>query len=127
MFPTIESFDERLPTKTEVIGISHAGSHRAYPVADLISTGLVNDEVGGLPIVLVGDPSGAVNVFRRDVDGRVHEFAPSAGGFSDESGHVYDLRGRSPQGSDLDPYPHASRVLWLIWSNFHPETDLAAV
>ena len=129
MFPTIKTFDERLATKREVIGLEHGGAHRAYPVDDLTASGAVNDDIGGAPVVLVADGNGAVDVFHREVHGQPREFQPADGAFRDVSGTVYDLRGRAfsgPEaGTQLEPFAHSSRVLWIIWSNFHPETELA--
>lgn len=129
MFPTIESIDDRLPAKAEVVGVRVDGTARAYPVEEISERGVINDEVGGVPILLAGHRR-AVAVFGRRLGDRVLEFAPGEQGtMRDESGTVWNLRGVAVsgplEGARLETHPHYSRVLWFIWSNFFPDTEVA--
>lgn len=44
--------DDRLHPKTEVIGIAHGDVARAYPTEAVATAGVINDTVGGLPVVV---------------------------------------------------------------------------
>jgi len=44
--------DDRLHPKTRVIGVAHDGVARAYTLETLAKEGVVNDTVGGLPVVV---------------------------------------------------------------------------
>jgi hypothetical protein len=56
----------RLDPKAEVYALRVGSAPKAYPVERLEAEGVVNDAVGGEPVVLVSDPeSGAVRAYRR--------------------------------------------------------------
>src|SRR5688572_22415702 len=62
-----------LPDQEEVYGLRLAGVVKAYPVRALVAAGVVNDTLGGEPVVLHAEPgSGAVRAFRRGEE----RFAP---------------------------------------------------
>ncbi|MFQ5555148.1 MAG: DUF3179 domain-containing (seleno)protein [Acidimicrobiia bacterium] len=129
MFPTIERFDDRLPNKTEVIGVAQNDDIRAFPVESICDSGVVNDVAGTIPIAIACDDGGAVSVFARELDGETVElqWGPE-GDLRDGSGRSWDGTGRArTEGApDLEPFPHHSRVLWFVWANFHPETEVVA-
>ena len=61
-----------------VVGVEIGGEARAYPVAILVWHELVNDELGGRPIVVSYCPlCGTALVFEREVAGRVRLFGVS--------------------------------------------------
>lgn len=134
LFRTIPRFDERLHPKSEVIGLSRQGIYKAYALEALRSQLVVNDQVGALPIVVVCDPKrDIVEVFERLAEGQTLTFTPVSPAadfaFQDtESGAVWNLKGEAISGPALGqrlrPVPHASRVLWMIWYNFYPDTLL---
>jgi hypothetical protein len=136
IFPTIGRFDERLHPKSEVIGVSQQGIQKAYALEALRSRQVVNDQVGDLPLVLVCDPTrDIVEVFERAIQERQLTFAlvPSAAEFTfqdAQTGSGWNLKGEAisgpAQGQRLKSVPHASRVLWMIWYNFYPDTLLEA-
>ena len=130
-----------------VVGVTIAGESRAYPLPLLETHEVVNDELGGVPIAVSFSPlaDGAV-VFRRDVGGRVREFALS-GLLLDASHLLYDrrmpglseggaspslwspIRGRAVSGPEtdasLDLVPGVSLATWSDWLAAHPETTVA--
>ena len=136
LFPTITRYDERLHPKSEVIGISQQDFHKAYALETLLSRQVVNDQIGDLSLVVVCDPArDIVEVFERTAEGRLLTFTlvPSAAEFAfqdAETGSVWTIKGEAisgpAQGQRLKPVLHASRVLWMIWYNFYPETLLEA-
>ncbi len=130
MFPTIERFDDRLPNKTEVIGIEHTAGARAHAVSRVCQEGVINDSVGDVPITLACTAGGAVAVFERARSGGVVELSRTETGelVDRRSGERWDGSGKAldGSGSDLVPFLHHSRVLWFVWANFHPDTELVA-
>ncbi|MDJ0851354.1 MAG: DUF3179 domain-containing (seleno)protein [Myxococcota bacterium] len=63
---------------TVVIGVELAGEARAYPVHVLEWHQVVNDSVGGVPVVVTYDPlTGAPKAFRRNLGDRVLAFGVS--------------------------------------------------
>ena len=70
-----EGDGERLDAKAEVIGSANNGVARAYPAATLESEGVVEDSVGGLPVVVTTTPDGTPVAWVREVDGEVLSFS----------------------------------------------------
>ncbi len=82
---------------TPVLGVSIGGDARAYLLAVLEYHQVVNDSVGGVPIVVTYDPlTGAPLAWKRSVDGRVLRFGVS--GLLYNSGFVL--------------YDHETESLW---------------
>ncbi len=74
--PRFEPLDEvTLPDREPVIGLRIGDDVRAYPLRILIRHEIVNDVVGGVPVVVTFCPLCNTSVvFERTVDGRVLEF-----------------------------------------------------
>ena len=112
VFPTIDNPDPRLHPKEQVWGINLGGEQVAFTVDFLERNTVVNTTVGGNPIVVVYYPQySTVAGFKR--------------GSSTIAVGEIDAHGNTPAGK-LERIPVASEVLWLIWANFYPETDLKA-
>ncbi len=77
--PRFEPLDEvTLPDREPVIGLRIGDDVRAYPLRILIRHEIVNDVVGGMPVVVTFCPlCNTAMVFDRTVDGRVLEFGVS--------------------------------------------------
>jgi hypothetical protein len=68
--------DDRLQTKQYVVGVALGDEAVAYPYSRLSSQPVVNDEVGGSPVLVVFDKdTGSGVVFSREVDGQVLTFS----------------------------------------------------
>ncbi|MDZ7800148.1 MAG: DUF3179 domain-containing protein [Trueperaceae bacterium] len=136
--------DGRLEAKARVVTFELGGEPVAYPFEVLQEVRVVNDEVGGVPVVVVWQPGtrsaldarqiaqsedvGAVNVFRRTVDGRTATFAWDGDAVVDEAtGSAWDLFGRAVAGElaghTLEAVPHEN-TLWFAWAAFEPETRI---
>jgi hypothetical protein len=124
--------DDRLPAKELVIGLKIGQEARAYPLARLREGGLLQDELAGIPLLLVYDQAlGSVLVYRREVAGERLDFVETAveGQLQDtETGTVWDIRnGRGltgpMAGASLSQLA-APLVYWFAWSDLHPNTDL---
>lgn len=132
MFPTIRRFDDRLPNKEEVIGIKSGDESRAYTMDYLSREGVVTDTIDGKSVVLLSDGD-AANVLDPRHEGRKLVFDKIEGGFAAimadrETGSEWDVEGTAVSGplagAKLSPLFHYNRVLWYIWSNFHPNSEL---
>ncbi len=124
--------DNRLPDKEKVIGVRLDGRVKAYAFSALARDRVVNDEVGGVPIVLVFDSnseSGAV--YRRDPGGKLLDFQPgdSPLGMRDiETGSSWnglggEATGGSLSGTTLEDVP-ITYSFWFGWSDFYPGTEV---
>lgn len=133
-FPTIEHEDDRLPNKAEVFGLSSDEHASAYPVDHIESERIYNDSFQGDPIVFVADPDRGINaVYSRRPDSRTLTFVSSQRDdnwcmMDQETESLWDLGGTcfegKFEGQQLEEYPHTSRVLWFVWVNFYPETNV---
>lgn len=126
-FPVWPTSDA-LERDREIFALRLAGGAKAYPVDRLLEAEVVNDQVGEVPIVLIGDPeSGSVRAYERGS----HRFR------SFREGELYDqeegrwsveeegLRASDPGSGDrlLKRLPgHVS--FWFGWYAFYPHTEV---
>lgn len=113
--------DRRLDNKTMVVGIEIAGAAKAYPRDIVEAEVLINDEINGIPVVLIFDEgTGKVSAFQR----------PSAAMMTLRDGQLSNGAG----GWQLDgtPVPGTATTLqdvlsmpvfWFAWAAFHPGTQ----
>ncbi|MBS1913635.1 MAG: DUF3179 domain-containing protein [Bacteroidetes bacterium] len=120
---------EHFAIDTWVAGVDVAGQARAYEWTDLEAKGVLNDQLGRIPIAVAYDaPSRELHAWKRVVDGRTIRFA------SDSSGHglrdatggsLWNWAGRCVQGADsgrrLETLP-VRNMYWHAWKTFHPKT-----
>ncbi len=122
--------DDRLPVKERVIGIRLGGEVKAYSFTALARDRVVNDIVGGVPLVVIFDRaslSGAV--YRRDPGGTLLTFGPGPIAFSmtdQQTSSTWDgLSGKATSGPDggmqLDQVP-ITYSFWFGWADFYPNT-----
>lgn len=77
-FISIAKANVLLPEDTVGIGLSYKGEERFYPFNMLVTREIVNDEIGGVPIVVTYCPlCGTGIVFERKVADKVFEFGVS--------------------------------------------------
>ena len=139
--------DGRLPPMERVVAVERDGETAAYPFGALLAARVVNDTLGGTPLVVlhqggttsaldrVSIPAsrdvGAAGVFERAVDGRPLTFRlGSDGRFEDEeTGSAWDITGRATAGPllgrRLAPVVHGNHF-WFAWAVFKPETRVWA-
>ena len=123
-----------------VVGITIGNDTRAYPIHVLNVHEVVNDTIGGVPILIYWNwPSGHVAVFERNIGGREIQF-----GLSGLSGNgsmlLYEkldtiggeplfsaMLGQSVTGNELHFKPIAHEVTsWKSWFSRHPNTEALA-
>jgi len=124
--------DNRLPTKERVIGVRLGGEVKAYSFSALARARVVDDVLGGMPLVVVFDgvsESGAV--YRRDPAGRLLTFAPGPNALSmvdAETGSTWEgLSGDAiagpTKGAQLEQVV-ITYSFWFGWVDFYPNTEV---
>jgi thiol-disulfide isomerase/thioredoxin len=131
-----------LPPMARVATVELNDETVAYPYSDLENVHVVNDAVGGTPIVVLwqagtasaldsasiseGRDVGAVNTFSRELDGRTLTFLYDGERFTDEeTGSEWTVLGQAIDGPlagrQLEPVVHINHF-WFSWAAFRPET-----
>lgn len=130
--------DDRLFTTERVLGYFGAEGAIAYPFERLAEAGIVNDRIGGEPVVIFWQ-SGAVSLFTNTLetgsaamysavleDGTELTFVSENNVIQDEqTGSTWNVFGRAVDGELKDTrlelqlsYPH----FWFAWAAFRPDT-----
>jgi hypothetical protein len=119
-----------------VIGVAAGGEARAYPLALLTWHELVNDRLGGRPILVSYCPlCGTALVFDRRVDGQVRRFGVSGLlyrsdllMFDRETESLWSqISGRAETGPSMGVRLRLQRsrmMRWEQWKQLHPETTI---
>ena len=122
------SLDRRLPARETVAGLEVGRETVAYPFSELRIARVVNDRVGGLPIVIVHQPSSdTTTAFEARAKGKVLRFQAA----NDEASSLIDLDTRSTwnaYGLCLDGPLKGTQLkqvilvgqFWFAWSQFRP-------
>lgn len=121
--------DDRLHPKTTVVGVEHGGVARAYPLEPVQQAGVVNDEVGGLPVVVAATDSGTLVAYVREVDDETLTFEREGDGFLAAGGSRWRLLGGRAvdgphEGTRLQQANTVAQEFFFSWLNFHPETEV---
>jgi hypothetical protein len=121
--------DDRLHPKAPVVGVAAGGEARAYPLRTVERLRLVNDTVGGRPVVVAITPDRSLVAYDRRVDGAVLSFLPVGRGAARAGGSRWRLAtGRATdgphEGTTLSPATDRSSMFWFAWATFHPGTDV---
>jgi Protein of unknown function (DUF3179) len=135
--------DGRLSPKVRILGLVIGDEAAAYPFPFLAEQPVVNDEVGGKPIVVVwtdgtasglggptvagGEIVGAANAFSAVVDGRTLTFEPAEHGTMRdvETGSTWTFEGRATAGELAGTQLEllvADSPFWFAWAVFRPDT-----
>ena len=123
--------DNRLPNKAVVIGVRVNALYRAYPLSAFERTSVINDVIGGVPVLVFHDNvSGATAVFMRTLEGAILTFEPRSGHVAKDTttGTRWNLIAGKPtegklKGKTLDQIP-AMNIYWFAWGRYHPETTV---
>ena len=121
--------DDRLHPKALVIGVAHDGAAKAYPLAEVRRAGVVNDRVGGRPVVVALAPGDGLVAFDRRLDGSVLTFDRTADGRLRAGGSRFALPcGEAVDGplagASLEPAAPIPPLFWFSWLDFHPDSAL---
>ncbi|MFB6311737.1 MAG: DUF3179 domain-containing protein, partial [Salinirussus sp.] len=95
----VDVSDDRLEPKEVVYGLSVNGSAVAYPESELSGEGIIQDTIGGEPVLLVRNPAdGTVAAFSRRVNGESLTFRRENGHLVDGAGHAWTVTGEAQEG-----------------------------
>ncbi len=127
MFPSSSARPERAP-KTKVFALLLSGAAKAYPLADLPKPGAISDQLGGVPVVLAIDETGAVRAYRREdrTFGPVLRPALGASFLADQDGRAWKVAEDAltgPEGRRLERLA-GHEAYWFGWSSFYPTTEV---
>ena len=124
--------DRRFTSKETVLGVAVGDQVRAYAIADLFRSKVINDALGGSSIVVAYDEwSDLATVFDRAVAGSVLTFSQGTEPLEmvdEETGSVWSkLDGRAAagplEGERLTMIP-SFHLFWFAWSDFYPNTTV---
>jgi hypothetical protein len=124
--------DNRLKPKTMVLGLDVDGSSKAFPLDALQLARVVNDQLGGKPVLIVHQPtSDTTTAFVARAGGKTLTFdaanAEVSGLVDRETGSHWNAYGACVSGR-LKGSTLASLVLepeyWFAWSEFHRNTAI---
>ncbi|CAA9575229.1 MAG: hypothetical protein AVDCRST_MAG88-2753 [uncultured Thermomicrobiales bacterium] len=131
-----------LPPTARVVTVDRGGEAVAYPYASLEQSRVVNDRVGGAPLVVLWTPGtasaldeytvaggrdvGSAGVFSTRVDGRALTFRfDGVRIVDDQTGSEWNGLGRAVGGGlagrQLEPVV-AIEHFWFSWAAFRPQT-----
>ena len=131
----MEYTDDRLPNKSLVIGVRGQTKDgdtefRAYPLTHFTETAVINDTLGGVPLLIFHDKTSfATAVFKRNVAVDARTFTPENRYFAeDNTGTRWNLvTGEATSGKDkgtrLERLP-AVNIYWFAWARYYPETSI---
>lgn len=121
--------DDRLHPKTTVLGIVEGDEATAYPLPAVEEAGVVNDVVGGRPVVVAAASDGTLSAHDRRLDGRTLEFAAADDRHMSAEGSRFErTTGRAVDGplagARLTPVAGAETLFWFAWLGFYPDTEV---
>ena len=124
--------DDRLKPKTMILGVDVGGASKAFPLDALRRERVINDTLGGKPILLVHQPaSDTTTAFVARAGGRTLTFAAANDGATELTDRetksrwtAYGecisgpLKGSTLETLILEP------EYWFAWSEFHRDTEI---
>lgn len=128
----VSYYDDRLPPKAWVYGLEVEGQAVAFSMQALPETGVLNDTINPLNVLLVVDPipGSQYGFYPSTVRAFVRQdqtFTRTEAGIQDQDGVVWivseDGLLNSNSGAIL-PRLNGETAYWFAWSNFHRETQL---
>ena len=136
--------DPRLPAMERVLHVSAGGAERIYPFGAFADEPVINDEVGGEPVVVMSR-SGVLSVldrgriaesrripsaaaYSRRLEGRLLEFELRGGRIADSAtGSTWTILGEAVEGPlagrRLAPLSRGDHFAFA-WLAFHPDADV---
>ena len=126
--------DDRLKAYTKIIGLTVGEASRAFPLDALDRVRVVNEELGGRPVLVVHQPKSDTTIaFVARANGQRLTFSeanPNATQLVDrETQSRWDAYGNCTsgrlKGTRLEPLIMEPEY-WFAWSEFHPQTSIFA-
>ena len=130
-----KEIDAKLPAMSFVFGVEINAEACAYPVLALKDDPVINDTVGGEPVVVLYDKTHDIGeAFLRRVGDRVLTFVDATGesgslvARDEETGTTWNVSGHATDGeltgAKLDPAPHWNQLFWFSWAAFKEGTRI---
>ena len=126
--------DNRLKPKTMVLGLAVGASDKAFPLVALRQVRVINEEMGGQPVLVVHQPSSdTTTAFIARAKGMPLHFAAA----NAEATELIDDQTKSrwnPYGECISGALKGTQLkslilepeYWFAWSEFHPGTQIYA-
>jgi hypothetical protein len=114
--------------KSWVVGVARGLSATAYDWNDLVKNRVINDEVDGLPVVVVlENDSASFHAWSRVNGGDTLQFRydVKTKGLIDQNNNLWNWSGQNADGSHKDAkliFVQAYQEYWHSWRTFHPQT-----
>ncbi|RNJ79141.1 MAG: DUF3179 domain-containing protein [Nitrosopumilus sp. H8] len=128
LFFPVEHRDDRLHQKEIIIGFHLGDVYKAYRQADIEAESVINDSVGGVPLVLASMYEQNMRVFERTVDGKILDFDDTGGAMVDsQTGSEWNYDGLAVSGDYIGEQLRRMPIqpgFWFEWVAFHPGTQL---
>lgn len=117
-----------LPAKEVVYGIEVDDAAKAYPEVLVRNETLINDAVGGMPVVVFISPDdGAVLAYERRVEGEELSFELDNGTLLDQDENRWSLSGEAMEGplegTELERF-RTDAFYWFAWEKFNEGTTV---
>jgi hypothetical protein len=117
----VEFKDTRLKPKIIVYGVEFDGDAKAYSEGDVQKDKVINDAVGGIPIVVVWYADlNTVKIFERTLDGKTLKFGLSNNKIIDDKNNEWGVDDMNEKLEIVDTFGH----FWFAWTAFFPQTGL---
>jgi hypothetical protein len=113
-----------LDPKAEIFALRVGDPPKVYPIETLLAERIVNDSVGGSPVVLLADPeSGAVRAFAR---GNRTFRAGKNGELLDQDERAWRLAEESLSAEGQEPLVRlpGHQAFWFGWYGFYPGSEI---
>lgn len=129
MFPVWLRSD-KLAAKGQVIGLRVNGAAKAYPLELLRKQVVVNDTLGGEPLVIVTTGPLGSRAYRRGDNGFLWEAGgePETTILTDDKGRLWsvteDALVRADDDGERLPRIPSHNAYWFGWYSFHPDTEV---
>jgi hypothetical protein len=132
MPPGMPPTDNRLKPRTMILGLNAGESSEAFRLSVLREARVINEEVGGQPVLIVHQPeSDTTTAFIARVKGKKAQFdaanAQATEVTDKETGSRWDAYGKCISGP-LKGSQLTSLILepeyWFAWAEFHPGTKI---
>jgi Protein of unknown function (DUF3179) len=114
-----------------VLGVDAFGASRAYPIPRILSAKLIEDRLGGVPVLIVlGPDEKSIRVFQARLPGQqtAPDYYRTAALFMDsETGSQWNFSGCAVSGKRAGsclPPVYALKDYWFDWRNYHPITTV---
>ena len=132
--PDVLRVDDRLKPKTMVLGLAVGGSDEAFPLSILRQERVINEQIGGQPVLVVHQPpSDTTTAFIARLKGTPLKFRAA----NAEATELIDVQTKShwnPYGDCISGTFKGSQLTslilepeyWFAWSEFHPDTKIYA-